>query len=152
MTTPNLPPSLTPSNNSHPIDELKRQDPHEALGLEMQPSLLRATVEAVVLTVMLVALFTIGPYAYARFASKSEPAKSEPAASQEQPREENPAKPTETGKAADTTPPATAGVGQPAIDKGTLDRLGIGETKTGTPTFNPLDGNKADDLLKDLDK
>lgn len=147
--------ALSASELNHFLQQMRDKSPRDVLGAVSQSGLARAVFQATVGCIVIMIVFTVGPYLW----SKSFPAaEKKPVAKAA----EQPAAPADTKKA--ETPAATPGI---APDKGTaasktdnpkqtvskdaLDKLGLTETKTGSPKVNPLD-KSADDLLKDLDK
>lgn len=133
----------------------KEKDPREILGMESQSSLLISMCMAILIGVGLLAVLTIGPYAIEKYAygenagAKKEEVKKE---EQEQPKKEEPKAIADKDKAPKKEPTTpVAAKDKPPVTKDALDKLGIGETKTGTPPVNPLE-DKGDDLLKELDK
>lgn len=150
--TPNHtpPPSgITPQMNES-LRRFRQQTPTEALGLGADVSLFRSCVHAGLITLVLFAIFTAGPY----FWGKSKPApEAAPAAA---PTPETPAPTPSTPPpgqvpndpvAAKAPPTGPAPAGKADL----LDKLGESGTKSANPKVNPLD-RKDDDLLKDLDK
>jgi len=115
------------------LKALRGKTPTEMLGVVASSSLFRSLVIATIGTVVLIALLTIVPFAWAEIFDKTDdapplPAKEEPAA--------EPKKADEPSIDTPTTTPA--------------DTLGIGETKVAPAKSNPLE-NSNDDLLKDLE-
>lgn len=129
------------------IRQLRGRRPHEVLGMVAQSGLMQATLVATIGCIGLIALLTIGPYAWNKlFATEPTKADKAPAAAVagEQPAATNPVAAT---TAADNGQAGTPGVA--AEDQEILDKLGVGETKEADPTTNPLE-DQADDLLDDL--
>ncbi|HUY33624.1 MAG TPA: hypothetical protein VMV69_12815 [Pirellulales bacterium] len=130
------------------IRQFKGRSPQEVLGVVAQSGLTRAVATATIGCVVLMAIFTAGPYAWGKLfgdqpgsaaaaAKKSAQAAAAPAA--------------DAGKTADDTT-ATGGAAtaaDPAAGQELLDKLGEGESKTTDAGLNPLE-ESADDLLKDL--
>jgi hypothetical protein len=132
------------------VRQFRGKSPQEMLGLVTGSGLVRATVLATVLTVVAMAAFTIGPYAWKKMSPPTaKAAKSPPAAQAAAPAAPAPAAPVATAVAAPTVakPVATAAAGPPSIEA--IEALGLGEKSKAKPTKNPLDAG-GDDLLKDL--
>jgi cytoskeletal protein RodZ len=148
------------TNSSASADELrdfmskmKGRSPQEVLGLVAGSSLFQATAQATFWTVVLTAIFTVGPYMMA----KNNPPPKDTAAATKAPEKEPAAKPetpakTENATAA-ATPANTQASSNPAPTSGNSDvdkaakAMGIGETKSADPKKNPLDN--LDKLLDD---
>lgn len=126
------------------VHQLRGRPANEVLGLVAESGLFQATVTATIGTLVLMAIFTAGPYAW----SKAFP--------------EPPKKPK--GDAAAAAAPAkdilddntTAAKKKPSADDETtdrgnsvLDKMGESETRNSDPKKNPLE-DSADDLLKEL--
>jgi len=138
------------------VRQLRGKDPQQMLGIVAQSGLLMGVVHATVLTVVVIGIFTIGPYLFY---------KAEPAAvvTQAAPEAASPAK--QTADSPKSQPATSTPVAEPSatvsndkskpaaadgIDKGkALEKLNMSEAKKADPNANPLE-NKADDLLKDL--
>jgi hypothetical protein len=127
------------------LAHLRGRRPQEVLGIVAGNGLTRGVVIASVWTLVLMALFTAGPYLWPKIfppekqavAQDAPPAAAKPAA-----------KPAEQSVAPEV-PPAAAPATPAVPTKDVLDKLGIGEAKQADPKTNPLE-NKVDDLLKDL--
>ncbi|MDB5306109.1 MAG: hypothetical protein JWO38_311 [Gemmataceae bacterium] len=164
--TPNLPngeapkgqhaaPRSAPADPAGLTDSLRRfrgQTPQESLGLASGNSLLWPFVQASVVTAILFAALTAGPYLWekqpAAAADSGQPAKTEnpaatPPPASPAPPPTTPAPDTTAKKPADVTRPPTGG------KKDITDVLGESGTKPASPKVNPLD-KKEDDLLKDI--
>lgn len=126
------------------LKTLKARNPQEVIGVVSTNLLIQSLVLSCILTVLILAVFTVGPYlAYGpgTAAAPKRPAAA-PAASPT-----TPARPDETQRAtAAATPesPATPDVGRAA------KALGIDETKPAEPGKNPLDKPDLDKLLDGL--
>jgi hypothetical protein len=127
------------------IGQMRGRSPQEVLGLVAQSSLLHGVIVATLLTVLLMATFTVGPY----FWNKATQIVKQPAPAPV-------AKTTEAAPAAEK-PTASAEVSppkadraepleKPQIDPALAKRLGVDEVKGSDPNKNPLD-SKDDDLL-----
>lgn len=119
------------------IAQMRGRSPQEVLGMVSSSALIRATVQATLGTLILFAIFTIGPYFWAQKQSVAV----KPAAAVESVAAQ-PAAPV-----ANVTPSSPTDnnplPGEPDAAKA-AKALDIGETKTADPNVNPLD--------KDLDK
>lgn len=134
------------------LQRLRGKDPREILGEITKSGLVRATVQATIGTLIVIVLFTVGPYLVDKQFPATAKATPKPAA-------------TTTPAAATPTPAATASAETPAATSAStstpastsptanptavLNKLGENETKKASPKINPLD-KKDDDLLKDL--
>jgi len=128
------------------IRHFKGKSPQEVLGVVAQSGLTRAVTVATIGCVVLLAIFTAGPYAWGKlFAGAPKPAAAAPK-KVDQPTAD--ASTTADGESATATGSANAAA-DPAGGQELLDKLGEGESKTTDPKANPLE-ESADDLLKDL--
>lgn len=138
-----------PTDVSDMLRQLRSRSPQESLGVSEQSGLGRSFIQATIITAIVFALLTLGPYFY----EKAYPPAPKQAKTHANENPEN-ANPTPSNPSADntakkgpetlTTQPKVAG------KKDILDVLGESGTKSGTPKGgNPLD-RKEDDLLKDL--
>jgi len=122
------------------VRQMRGKSPTEVLGSVAQSNLTHGVTVATIATVVLMFVFTAGPYlVYGTTAAKKPAA---PAAAAE------PAKP-----AAGEAPAAAVAESTPEEpkepSKKAADILGVNETKEAAPDKNPLE-DKGDDLLKDL--
>lgn len=115
---------------------LRGKTPTEMLGVVASSSLFRSLVTATIGTAVLIAVFTIIPFAWGKIFERTEPAPPLPVA-------EAPAKSTKPAA------PEPA-IDQPAAANPPIDALGVGETKDAPPRSNPLEST-SDDLLKGLE-
>ena len=131
------------------IRQFKGRSPQEVLGVVAQSGLTRAVTTTTIASVLLLAAFTAGPYAW----NKLLDGPPKPAAAAAKKPAPGPAAATpaaEAGKTAENTRPTAAdATTDPAAGQELLDKLGEGEAKTTDPKSNPLE-ETADDLLKDL--
>lgn len=145
------------------MGQLRGKRPQEVMGTLANSSLMQCTTLATIVTIVMMAVFTVGPYVWNKIASTTTvAAKSAPTP----PKAENPAAPaaavkSETAASApsavsrtDTAKTSAQPIADPlepsaANKQKALEKLGIGETKASDPKKNPLE-NSADDLLKDL--
>lgn len=127
---------------------LRGKDPHEILGAITQSGLVRATVQATIGTLIVIVLFTVGPYLVAKQFPPTAKAAPAPTPASTTP---TPAAAAASPAAGPNTDPATpSSSSSPAANATTvLNKLGENETKKASPKVNPLD-KKDDDLLKDL--
>jgi len=134
------------------LGQLKGKSPQEMLGIVAESGLVKGMVAATIGTVVVLFVFTIGPWAYAELAGESA-------------RPQTVAKPTTTENPAPATPvdpasqaaAAAAAVGNPGSqspsavpgsqpDLGAATKaLGIGEAKSGEPNLDSLLDKKLDD-------
>ena len=132
-------------------DQVRGNSPDEVLGAMNQASLTQGIVMASAVTVVLLAVLTIGPYLLGSGSPKKKGAKPAAAA---QNKEQTPAASQETtdGNAAagddSATAKANAG-GDPKVNAKALKNLGVDDVKKSDPKKNPFE-NAADDLLKDI--
>jgi len=127
------------------IRHFKGKSPQEVLGVVAQSGLTRAVTAATIGCVVLLAIFTAGPYAWGKlFAGAPKPAAAAPKKAA-QPT----AGATTTVDGASTTAAGPAAATDSAAGEELLDRLGEGESKTTDSDKNPLE-ETADDLLRDL--
>lgn len=120
------------------VKGLRGKSPQEVLGAVANSGLAQGVALATAGTVVLMALFTIGPYfMYPKVAPK--PAKVEAASTPEPAATGDTVANASTEKAAPDPKDAASNAQQ------TLDKLGESETKTADPKVNPLDN--LDDLL-----
>lgn len=132
------------------LDQLRGRSAREMLGAVAASNLFRSTVQAATGAAVLVAVFTILPFAWSKLA---------PSASRTSPEESVESAPDAAPGAASgaVAPPSTpstfpAGSGTPELPDTTeaLEALGVGQEKSAPPDVNPLE-NANDDLLKELD-
>jgi len=138
------------------VRQLRGKDPQQMLGIVAQSGLVMGVVQATIVTIAVIGIFTIGPYMF----YKAEPAA---AVTQAAPDGASPAKQAvESPKSqpATSTPAAepsatvsndkSKSAPTDGIDKGkAIEKMNMSEAKKADPNANPLE-NKADDLLKDL--
>lgn len=129
------------------LGRLRGKNPHEILGEITKSGLIKATIQATVATIVVVAVFTVGPYV----AAKQFPATTKPDAT---PSTESKAATPSTSSAptptpGDASPAATPSPSTTVNPNDVLTKLGENDTKKSSPKVNPLD-KKDDDLLKDL--
>lgn len=143
------------------LQQFRGKSPQEVLGLVAQSGLVRATCTAAVGCVILVAVFTVLPYAWGRAFGRTVSSRSAREAAASGVKEPPAAAPTDAASgppAANQDAPAVAAdtpatnhdaVGQPPPEsEAILERLNI-DTKAADPDVNPLE-DSADDLLDDL--
>lgn len=149
------------------LAQMQGRNPREVLTAVSTSGLFRGLVAASIWTLIIVTVFTAGPYVMAEIkgdkkeqaaaakgeegkddekgdeTAKTADAKSDPAAA---------AAAATTAKAGDPGTPAAPGTPPTgAAATKAVDALGIGETKSAPANVNPLE-KAADDLLKGLDK
>ncbi len=123
------------------VHNLRGRPPGEVLGLVTESGLIRATITATIGTIVLMAILTAVPYAWAKlYPEPVKPAKNAAAVadSEEKPADQNAEKPKGDGE------DSTAKRGNEVLDK-----LGESETRESDPRKNPLE-EMGDDLLKDI--
>jgi len=132
------------------LAETRGRSPQEVLGMVAGSALVRCIGWAVVGTVILLIVGTLGPYLIwgppkAR-AAKPRPAAAAPAVAKAQP-----AAPAQAAAPAAASPAAGA-ADQPSPEdaKKAMKVMGLGETKTADPKTNPMD-KKLDNLLDKLE-
>jgi hypothetical protein len=129
------------------IRHFKGKSPQEVLGVVAQSGLTRAVTAATIGCVVLLAIFTAGPYAWGKlFTGAPKPAAVAPKKAA-QPTAD--ASTTASGESAAATGGAASAATDPAAGQDLLEKLGEGESKTSDAKSNPLE-ESADDLLKDL--
>ncbi len=117
------------------VQNLKGKSPQEVLGAVANSGLAQGVVLSSLITLIVMAVFTIGPYFWYE---KPKPVQKEPvAAAQPVAPVATTASPAEKSRAATQSAAANA--------QQTLEKLGETETKTADPKVNPLDN--LDDLL-----
>ena len=115
------------------LAQMRGKSPQEMLGMLASSSLVKCTLQAGIGWLIVIAVFTLGPWLWSLLnpvVAKAPP--TPPVAAAVVP--PAPAEP----KPAEATPSAKA-----------AEKLGIGETKEAPPSQNPLE-KATDDLLKDL--
>lgn len=128
------------------IRQLRGRRPQEVLGMVAQSGLMQATLVATIGCIGLMALLTVGPYAWSKLVS-GEPEKADKPAAAVAGEQPTAANPSGANAVASGEQAGTPGVA--AEDQEILDKLGVGETKEADPTKNPLE-DQVDDLLDDL--
>jgi hypothetical protein len=128
------------------IAKLRGRSPQEVLGMVAQSNLISSVTLATLATVLLFAVFTVGPYLLGQTAEANRPgpSKETPTASPDT----TAAAPAPTNSTNRETVTPTAQAVQPADTK-ILEKLDMDETKQADPTVNPLE-EQGDDLLKEL--
>lgn len=127
---------------------MRSRSPEESLGVKGEPGLLKSSVQAGVVTAVLFALLTAGPYAMAKMFPPA-PKTTKPTTADTPAPKDAPATPsTAPETVAKKTPETPAVPGKTPAKGDILNKLGETGTKKGTPSdpFNKAD----DDLLKDL--
>ena len=122
------------------LSELRGKNPREMLGDVANSDLGRSLIVATVGAAVLIGVFTVLPFAWARLSAQ--PAPTLPAPIAEDP-------PTTEASPIEAAPAAGAPT-NPLETEAAADSLGIGESKPAPPTVNPLDSAN-DDLLKGLE-
>lgn len=119
------------------LKEMRGKSPKEMLGVVASSTLVKSTLQAAVVTLVGILLFTIVPYVWNAMFPKTA-AVVAPAA---------PETPAPTPAAAPAKTPETAPAAEPTPKA--VETLGIGEQKDAPPTVNPLE-KSSDDILKEL--
>jgi hypothetical protein len=147
------------------VAQLRGRSPQEMLGMIAASDLVRATVLATFITVVLLAGFTVGPYLWNKSHPKA-PTAVAPATAPSAPAAVNSAAPAPGAPASGAPAPTTVAGPASSLPPGgipsgvrpgasgprdPLAPLGVNETKTADPNKNPLI-NSNDDLLKDIGK
>jgi len=134
------------------LARMRGKPPQEVLGLIAQSSLARAMFLSTLITLALLAVTTVIPFAWNKATGGAQQAAAKAApekrgASQSGGEQAGAAR---TESAASSTAAATSAK---AADpkEAALSKLGVGGTKTAPGSVNPLEG-RADDILKDFDK
>jgi hypothetical protein len=149
--------AVSPAEMRAFLSELPELDSRQIMGPGADGSLTRGMIVATTWTVILLAVLTIGPYAWKQAmaghekapaaaetaAAPAENATAEKAPAEKAPAEKAPAERTVAEKAPAAKSPEP---GQPPVSSKTLERLGVDEVKSADPNSNPLD-SKLDDLL-----
>ena len=117
------------------LDKLRRKSPQEVIGIVSSSLLIQSVVIATVITVVFMAVFTIGPY-FIWGSPKVKPAPTPTAAAA-------PASTAPAAKATTTKAEKSDGPSQEDAAKA-IKAMGMDETKTADPKANPLE--------KDFDK
>ena len=126
------------------LSRFRNQSPSESLGLPSGNNLAKPFLQAAVITAVLFALLTVGPYFYDK--GKTVEAKGNAAPTADK------ADPGETPKVTPTITPGPeniAKVKSPTGKGDIVDKLGENGKKAAPLSVNPLD-KKDDDLLKDI--
>ena len=128
-------------------NQLRGNSPDEVLGSMNQASLMQGIVMATIVTAVLMAVLTIGPFLLGSGSKKKGGKPAVAAAAQN--KDETPAASQDAadGKAA-ADESATAG-GDPKVSAKTLKKLGVNDVKKSDPKKNPLE-DSVNDLLKDI--
>ena len=125
------------------LAQMQGKSPQEMLGMVAQSSLIKCTVQAIVVMLAFLVVFTVVPFGLGKIGGEAK-VKAEGAKASPPPVEKE--KP-ESG--AEATAGSDPDVDLPAEKDDLLDKLGVGETKVAPPKENPLESS-ADDLFKDL--
>ena len=130
---------------SESLRHFRNQSPSESLGLPTGNNLGKPFLQATIITAVLFALLTVGPYFLDK--GKSAEAKANaPSADKQEPAEPAKTPPATSPEALPKNPQANA----KAPSKGDIiDKLGENSKKTAPTSVNPLD-KKDDDILKDI--
>jgi hypothetical protein len=123
--------------------QLRGKRPQEVLGLVAQSGLTRGMASATVAVLVVLAVFTVLPYAWGKISpEKAKVAVEKPAEKAEVVKPPAAATPKAAPKEEAVAPakPSQAEI---------MQKLGVGEAKKSDPLINPLE-NRTDDLLKDL--
>ena len=134
------------------LGELRGRNPQEMLGIMAESDLVRGMISATIATVLLLFVFTIGPWAYGELAGEpGQPRAAAPPAAAGNASSETPVDLATQAAAAATSvadpsaaPAAAVPGGQPDLGAATK-ALGIGEAKTGEPNLDSLLDKKLDD-------
>lgn len=131
------------------LRHLRARSPQESLGLKTERGLLKAFVQAALVTGVVFAALTVGPYYLQKQSGAAPQTEPAPAPADAAPPAAPPPSTPAPDATAKKTPAPAADPGKPAGKKDLMDVLGEGGTKKSSPKVNPLD-RKDDDLLKDL--
>lgn len=119
------------------VQNLRGKSPQEVLGTVANSGLIQGVAISTIGTILLMALFTAGPYfLFGKPVVKSKSDK--PAEVSNEPKEVAKPTPADSKAAISSDPKANA--------QKTLDKMGESETKMADPKVNPLD-KEVDDLL-----
>lgn len=132
-------------------EQLRGNSADEVLGSMNQASLMQGIVMASIVTVVLMAVLTIGPFL---FGSGPKKKGGKPAAAAAQSKEQTPAESKDAGEGTDSasessTATANASGGSPKVSAKSLKNLGVNDVKKSDPKKNPLE-DSVEDLLKDI--
>lgn len=130
-------------------EQLRGNSPDEVLGSMNQASLTQGIVMASVVTGVLMAVLTIGPYLFGSGPQKKKGGK--PVAAAAQNKEQAPAEPEKAdgdNAAGDSATAKAAANGDPKVSAKALKKLGVDDVKQSDPKKNPLE-DSLEDLLKD---
>ena len=133
------------------LAEMRGKSPAEMLGAIANSSLFSSLIQATILIGVLIAVFTIIPFALNKIGGGDEGG--EVAAAEEGATEPKAAEGSGEATAEGGTDPApstTEAADPDTPPAGTAERLGIGDEIVAPPDVNPLDGSN-DDLLDGLD-
>ncbi len=150
---------LQPADLQQFLTEMREAHPHQLMDVVAESSLTRGIVQATLATIVLLALCTVGPYAWDQVmphettdSAAAKPAAAATTVPATPPAEESQAaaKPApEAAPAAARPAPrseSTTSRGEPPVSQKALKKLGVDEVKDSDPGVNPLD-SKMDDLL-----
>jgi hypothetical protein len=130
---------------SESLRQFRSQSPSESLGLPTGNNLTRPFIQATVITAVIFAALTVGPYLFDSSAPAETKGKAANSAEKQEPGESPKGQPTES-----TPKSPIANSGKPPAGKSDiLDKLGENSKKSAPAAVNPLD-KKDDDLLKDI--
>ena len=132
-------------------EQLRGNSADEVLGSMNQASLTQGIVMASIVTAVLMAVLTIGPFLLGSGPKKKKGEK--PTAAAAQNKEQTPAASQDAanGNAAadESATAATGAAGDPKVSAKVLKKLGVDDVKKSDPKKNPLE-NSVEDLLKDI--
>jgi hypothetical protein len=129
------------------LSRMRGKPPQEVLGLIAQSGLARAMLLSTLITLAVLAVTTIIPFALNQMSGGRQEAAVKAA-----PQKSAPASGEQSGTAKTDVADSTAAPEKTADPKeAALSKLGVGDSKTAGRNVNPLEG-RADDILKDFDK
>ncbi len=133
-------------------EQLRGNSPDEVLGSMNQASLTQGIAMASIVTVVLMALLTIGPFVFGSGPKKKKGGKPAVAAAtqdKEQARAASQDSADGNAAAGESATATTAVGGEPKVSAKALKKLGVDDVKKSDPKKNPLE-DSVEDLLKDI--
>ena len=128
------------------LAQLRGKRPQEVLGVVAHSGLTRGMLTATAFVAVVLAVFTVTPYAWSKiFADKAKVAADKPATREAAKPQAEAAPDQASADPAQPAAPVAASPSQAEI----IQKLGVGEARQSDPLVNPLE-NRTDDLLKDL--
>jgi hypothetical protein len=128
------------------LHDMRGRSPKEMLGMVAQSGLMKATTAAAIGFVVVLVVFTLVPFGWAKLFPPGEQTTAAKADDDKKTADQK----ADAAKAEAAKPPTAEQTAAKKAGDDLINKLGIGEQKPADPKTNPLD-SKADDLLKGLD-